>query len=118
MLRYLSLIITLPLTVFAVLFALSNDATAEVALWPLEGVRIVPLYLLGLGMLALGFFCGAVFVSLYAQRIRFKYWQEKRQRARLEKEVEALQARLPAAAPAQAPLPVASVSEPMLTLPR
>ncbi len=58
--RRLSWIITLPITVLAILFALSNSATTQVKMWPLPWVAELPLYLLILGCLLLGFLLGAV----------------------------------------------------------
>jgi uncharacterized integral membrane protein len=58
--RRLSWIITLPLTVIAVLFALSNSAPTEVRLWPLPWAADLPLYLLILGFLLIGFLLGIV----------------------------------------------------------
>lgn len=72
--RRLSWIVTLPLTVLAVLFALSNSATSEVRLWPLPWVAELPLYLLILGSLLLGFLLGAVvaWISSGARRRRMR----------------------------------------------
>lgn len=87
---YLTLIITLPLTVFAVLFALSNGQGVDLTLWPLEGKMSLPLSVVGLCLLATGFFCGALFVWMLSQKTRFKLWQETRRAERLEKELDAL----------------------------
>jgi uncharacterized integral membrane protein len=60
-LRRLSWIITLPITVLAVVFALSNSEDIEVDLWPLPwGPAVLPVYLLILGCLLLGFLLGTV----------------------------------------------------------
>lgn len=90
---YLTLLITIPLTIFAVLFAVSNDADVSVGLWPLDGRHEMPIYALGLGMLIGGFLLGALFVSILAQKTRFLFWQEQRKRARLEKELDSLHAK-------------------------
>lgn len=91
--KYLTWLITIPLTIFTVLFAVSNPAEVSVGIWPLEETRNIPAWLLGLGMGGVGFFLGALFVWILAQRTHFRYWQEQRRAARLEKELEALQAK-------------------------
>jgi uncharacterized integral membrane protein len=58
--RRLSWIVTLPITILAVLFALSNSATSQVRLWPFPWAAELPLYLLILGSLLLGFLLGAI----------------------------------------------------------
>lgn len=92
---WLTLIITLPLTVFSVLFAVSNGQFVEVTLWPLEQKLSLPLSLAGLGLLLGGFCCGALFVWIYAQKTRFRLWQETRRADRLEKELDLLSKKPP-----------------------
>ncbi len=92
---YLTLLITIPLTVFAILFAISNGDDISVGLWPLEGRYALPVWIFGLGLLGCGFFLGALFVWLPAQKMRFRYWQESRKSSRLEKELEAVYAKTP-----------------------
>jgi hypothetical protein len=91
--KYLTWLITIPLTIFTVLFAVSNPAEVAVGIWPLEATKKIPAWLLGLGMGGVGFFLGALFVWILAQRTHFRYWQEQRRATRLEKELEALQAK-------------------------
>jgi hypothetical protein len=90
--RYAMYLITVPLTFFAVYFALANPDDVKVALWPLaEQPFSLPLSLFGLGMLGSGFLLGALFVWLQYQRLRYRHWQEKRKTSRLEKELKGLQ---------------------------
>lgn len=98
---WLTLIITLPLTAFAVLFAASNSQTVDIFLWPFEGKLNWPLSMTGLCLLAAGFFCGALFVWIVSQKMRFLLWQETRRADRLEKEIDALNKK-----PASPPPPV------------
>jgi uncharacterized integral membrane protein len=58
----LSLLITLPLTVLFVVFAISNRASATISLWPLPIVVDLPVFLLVLGPLAMGLFCGLLWL--------------------------------------------------------
>jgi hypothetical protein len=89
----LTLLITAPLAVFAVLFAVSNMEDVTAHLMPFEGEMTLPLYALGLGMLALGFFCGALFVWILSRRTSFHHWKEKRRAGKLEQELHALKKR-------------------------
>lgn len=100
---YLTLIITVPLTIFAILFAVSNSADVTVGLWPFEKEYTVSTWIFGLAMLGAGFFLGALFVWILSQKTRFQYWKETRRAARLEKELDALNKKQasPPAAPAQ-----------------
>jgi len=92
--QYLTLLITLPLTVLAVLLVLSNSAEVTLYLLPDEKdfALTVPLWQAALGLLGGGFLLGALFVWLLHQKARFRYWQESRKTARLEKELEKLHA--------------------------
>lgn len=108
--KYLTAIITLPLTLLALSFALSNQQDVTASLWPFDATLIWPLYAVALPMLALGFFCGALFVWLHAQRARFRSWRQGRLDRKAHKnlivENEALK-KAQAAAPANVPaLPV------------
>lgn len=92
--QYLTLLITVPLALFSVLFVLANGDAVTFYLWPEDDLlsMTLPGWQFGLGMLFGGFFLGALFVSLLAQKTRFRYWQESRKATRLEKELEALHA--------------------------
>jgi uncharacterized integral membrane protein len=103
-LAWLTLIVTLPLTLFAVLFAVSNGQTVEASLWPLERTLSLPLSLVGLGLLFAGFLCGALFVWIHAQKTRLRLWRETRRAARIEKELDVL-SRKSADAPQADPKP-------------
>jgi len=50
----------------------------------------MPLWALGLVMMAVGFFVGALFVWLLYQRVRFQYWQVSRKNKKLEEELDEL----------------------------
>lgn len=58
--RRLSWILTLPITVVAVLFALDNREAVTISLWPLPIEVELPLFLMALGTLVLGFLIGAI----------------------------------------------------------
>ena len=58
----LSLLITLPLTILFVVFAISNRTPATISLWPLPVAIDLPVFLLALGPLALGLFAGLLWL--------------------------------------------------------
>lgn len=91
--NYLTLLITLPLTVFCILFVVSNTGDVSLFLYPGAPERQVPLYLLGMVLLGGGFFLGALFVGLHAQKTTVLYWREKQRAARFEKELDDLHAK-------------------------
>lgn len=86
---YLTFLITIPLTLFAALFAVANLDVVTVGIFLVEGEMSLPLYQVALGMLGLGFFSGALFVWLLYQKLRFDHWRLSRRAKRLEKEIEA-----------------------------
>lgn len=87
---YLSLFVTVPLTVLAVLFVVSNTADVSVYFYPGSEPLTAPFYVTGLVLLLGGFLAGAIFVSLHAQKTAFRFWQEKQKSARLEKDLDDL----------------------------
>jgi len=101
---YITLIITIPLTVFAALFSLSNTGIVTLSLWPFEKTMDFGVNIFGLAMLGLGFLLGALFVWIQYQKIRLKLWQESRKTARLEKELDSLRQK-----PETAPTPTTTV---------
>ncbi len=54
----------LALTAIAVSFALSNDQTTELAIWPVPYTMDVPVYVAVMGAFVVGFFCGGMVVWL------------------------------------------------------
>lgn len=62
--------IGLPMAVAVVLFAVSNRHLVDIALWPLSGGLAMPVYLVTLLALLLGFVLGAVAMWLSAGRLR------------------------------------------------
>ena len=80
-------IVTLPITLAVVLFAVSNRHTVALEFWPLPGALEVPLYVVGLLTMVVGFLIGGVIAWLGAG--------ESRQRARVaERDARGLEAQL------------------------
>lgn len=106
--------ITLPLTVFALSFALSNSLPVGVSLWPLSlaATPAPSLGVLGVVLLGGGFFFGAVFAGLWSQQWRYRAWQQQRRAERAERELAARDA----AAQQKTPPPDARDGQPALRL--
>jgi uncharacterized integral membrane protein len=68
--RRLSWIITIPFTLIVVVFAINNRDPVMVSLWPLPWIAELPLYLVVLGSLLVGFLVGAAIAWLSAGRRR------------------------------------------------
>ena len=52
--RALGVVVTLPLTLLVIVFALSNRGPVAIGLWPFDDLIEMPIYLLALGALGLG----------------------------------------------------------------
>jgi hypothetical protein len=59
-----------PLIALSILFALSNREFVELSIWPLPFAVPVPVYVVALGGLALGFFAGGIVAWFGAGRTR------------------------------------------------
>jgi uncharacterized integral membrane protein len=68
--KRISWIITIPVTIVAVVFAIANRTPITVNFWPLPWFAELPLYLVVLGSLLAGFLIGAVIAWLSAGRRR------------------------------------------------
>jgi len=76
-----------------ILFAVSNRHVVEVALWPLPDRAVLPLYLLVLGSLLLGFAVGQLVTWIGGWRWRREARRSRERVAALERELEAERAR-------------------------
>ena len=72
MLRLLSSLAGLAFIGICLTFALSNQKPVDVSLWPFDAQISAPLFLMVLGSLAIGLFCGGAFVWLQHLPIRIK----------------------------------------------
>jgi uncharacterized integral membrane protein len=68
--KHLSWIITLPITIVAVVFALSNRQPVVIDIWPLELSLTAPLYLMLLLAALVGFILGGIAMWFTAGRSR------------------------------------------------
>ncbi|MBM3534557.1 MAG: DUF1049 domain-containing protein [Alphaproteobacteria bacterium] len=64
--------VTLPLTLLVIVFAISNRGPVAIGLWPFDEIVEMPVYLLALGALLLGFLGGAALAGFgtLAARLR------------------------------------------------
>jgi lipopolysaccharide assembly protein A len=93
--RVVRWLVTLPIALIAIVFAISNYDKVPVGLWPFSDVLIMPLYLLVLGMLGVGFLAGEFVAWLYGGRWRREARRRQRRIEALERELAQTQAQLP-----------------------
>jgi len=93
MARLLSLIVTIPLLVVGVSFALSNRQPTPVGLWPLPDQIVVPVWAVGLALMLAGFLLGLVVSWLSHHRTRAARGRAERRVGTLEAELSAAQRR-------------------------
>jgi putative membrane protein len=75
-----------------ILFAVSNREAVSVALWPLPATIELPLYLVVLGMLIIGFLSGQFVTWIAGWRWRREARRSRERIARLERELDAARA--------------------------
>jgi len=94
-------LVTLPVAIVAVVFTVSNLDRVPVGLWPFATVDM-PLWMVVLGALALGFLAGELVAW-----VNGRYW--RREARRRQRRIEALERELEVKS-AAAPKPVASLT--------
>ena len=92
-LRYVSWIVTLPLAVLVISFAVSNRDPAILKLWPLPFELEMPVFLPVLGALVVGFVTGGFIAWWSGGRYRRLARRQNNRLRRLNAEAEALKAR-------------------------
>ncbi|HYH17203.1 MAG TPA: LapA family protein [Azospirillum sp.] len=95
--RYLTWIITLPIALAAVLFAISNREAVTLSLWPLPFTVEAPVYLATLIALLVGFIAGGVITWMGQGRHRRRARAQSDRAYTLERELKETQARAAAA---------------------
>lgn len=108
--RRLSILITLPITLVILLFAIANRAPIAVSLWPFPWQVELPGYLVILGSVLVGFAAGALVAWLSAGRRRREARRNAAEARRLAEELAALKRRH--APPATVPAVAASLPRP------
>lgn len=92
-LRYLSWIVTVPLGIVVISFAVSNREWVDLALWPLPFGMPMPIFLAVLGPLAVGVIAGGSIAWWTGGKYRRLARRQSSKLKRLTAELETLQAR-------------------------
>lgn len=92
--KYLSWILTIPVTIVAVVFAVTNRAAATLNLWPLGITIEAPLFVLVLGSGLVGVVLGGVIAWLSAGRARQRAREARYRASDAERELGYLQRKL------------------------
>ena len=115
--RLISWIITLPIALFAVLFAISNRGTVTFALWPTPFTLEAPIYLATLLALVVGFVAGGFIAWANQHRNRARANRAEDRVYFLERELQEAQTRVAAAEKRAAELTRPVSGQPRATLP-
>jgi uncharacterized integral membrane protein len=94
--RRLSFLVTLPVALALVIFAISNRETVTIDLWPLPWSATLPLFLPLLGGVLFGVMAGAGVMAIGRARWRRRAHRAEKRIAALEQELAA-RAKLPSA---------------------
>jgi len=86
--KHFSWILTLPLTLVIVVFAVANRHFVPLDLWPFEVAVDVPVFVLVLGSVLIGFLTGALVMWLSGGKQRRQARAARGQVAKLEREVQ------------------------------
>jgi uncharacterized integral membrane protein len=111
-----SWILTLPLIVVAVIFAIANREPIDLDLWPFEVSPQIPLFVILLAFLAVGLVVGGLATWLSAAPARRRAGQARRRVAELEREAARLRQERDSAA-VRAGVPPAESGQPGLSAP-
>jgi uncharacterized integral membrane protein len=99
--RALTALVTLPLTLLVIAFALTNRHPVAVGLWPFDDQVEMPVYLLALGALVLGFLAGVGLAGFGTLAARLRARREARRAEAAERKLAANErAPVPARSPA------------------
>ncbi len=91
--KHLSWIITLPLLAIGLVFSIANQDLVTIDLWPLEREVSLPMYLVVLGAVFLGFLAGVVASWLAGGRRRQRSRANAFKVTTMEREIEQLKRR-------------------------
>ena len=101
--KYLYWFVAAPLMILAVLFAISNRGPVELELIPLPGSVTVPVFILALGVLAVGFFSGGFISWINAGKTRSRARIAERKARDEEREIADLKHKLEQAETTKSP---------------
>lgn len=92
--RFISWIVMVPAAVVVVLFAVNNREVIGVDLWPLPFAASVPLFVIVLGALVIGFLVGATITWLSGGRARRRARDAEFRASHAERELHFLRGKL------------------------
>ena len=104
--KFVFWLVTVPVALIAIVFSVSNLDKVPVGLWPFSNVLVMPLYLVVLGALGLGFIAGEFVAWINGGRWRREARRRQRRIEALERELGATQAQLPRSETGGLPTPV------------
>ncbi len=104
--KHFSWILTLPLTVVVIVFAVANREFVPLDLWPFEFALEVPVFALVLVSIFLGFLIGALTLWLSGGKQRRRARATRSRLAKLERDVQRQQVATAAGSGARAPVPL------------
>jgi uncharacterized integral membrane protein len=113
--KHFSWILTLPLTVVVIVFAVANRDFVPLDLWPFEVALELPVFVLVLGSLLVGFVIGALVMWLSAGKQRRRARAARSELGKLERQVRRQQDSHDRAAPGfgtSAPVPLVTTQSP------
>jgi uncharacterized integral membrane protein len=102
-LRLVHWLVTVPVTLLLIVFALSNRESVHVTFWPFPAYVEAPLYLVVLLAALIGFLFGELFAWIGGRSWRREARRRRRRTEALERELAATQAQLRPAA--EGPIP-------------
>ncbi|MBH69146.1 MAG: hypothetical protein CMM58_12385 [Rhodospirillaceae bacterium] len=88
--KLIRLLFLVPLTVGAIIFAISNKHTVSLFFWPLSPSLEMPVYILSLGILIVGFILGNVFSWFDHSLNWMKRRKNEKKISELEQELSAI----------------------------
>jgi uncharacterized integral membrane protein len=100
--KRLSFIVTLPITLVVLIFALSNREAVGLTFWPFDAIIDLPIYLVVLGGVLLGFLLGGLIAWLAGGRVRRQARRLQQEARRQAAEIADLKKRQGVPAPPQA----------------
>ena len=103
--KHFSWILTLPLTIVVIVFAVANRNFVPLDLWPFEIAVQVPIFVLVLGSLFVGFLIGALAMWVSGGKQRRRARAARSRLAKLERDVQRQEG-------APAPLPMVAPPRP------
>jgi uncharacterized integral membrane protein len=92
MMRFLSWFVTIALLLIALGFALANNEAVTLSLWPFDAALTMPLSVLALGLLFIGFLLGSLIMWIALLPTRFQACRLRRELAALEEKQQAMPA--------------------------